>query len=126
MCCADSTCVADDYQQDWQCSQQTCLIRPDVIDHVNTGDTGLDKYSASISTSNKKTRFISILTCALKQLTVLLGGVVVGRCTCDQQVASSTPPGAALWVHPLANCSHTVTSVTKHKQYNLAPVQAGR
>jgi len=29
-------------------------------------------------------------------------------------------------VHPLANCSHTVTSVTKHKQYNLAPVQAGR
>jgi len=34
--------VAEQYGQEWQCSQETCLIRSDVIDHVNTGQHGYD------------------------------------------------------------------------------------
>jgi len=42
MRCADSTCVAEQHKQDWECSQQTCLIRTDIIEHVNTGQVGWD------------------------------------------------------------------------------------
>jgi len=34
--------VSQQSKQDWQCAQDICLIRTDVIDHVNTGDFGYD------------------------------------------------------------------------------------
>jgi len=52
------------------------------------------------------------------------GGSVVGRRTCDPEVASSRPGRDAAAQQPSANCSHRTASITK--QYNLVPVKPGK
>ena len=47
-----------------------------------------------------------------------LGSVVVGRRTCDREVAGSTPAAALFGQQPWASCSHLFA-----KQYNLVPCE---